>query len=74
MYAQEVQEKTKSRKKALKKTGVILYVFAAVFFGICVITAASGIGGLITGFSGIFFIVCLVLGLIFRIAGSGGKN
>ena len=74
MCAQEVQEKTKSRKKARKKTGLILLVVGVVLFGISMIMYASDIGGLIYGFINLGLIVCLVLGLIYLIAGFVGKD
>ena len=74
MCAQEVQEKTKSRKKARKKTGLILLLVGVVLFGISMIMYASDIGGLIYGFINLGLIVCLVLGLIYLIAGFVGKD
>lgn len=74
MCAQEVQEKTKSRKKARKKTGLILLVVGVVLFGISMLMYASDIGGLIYGFINLGLIVCLVLGLIYLIAGFVGKD
>jgi len=74
MCAQEVQEKTKSRKKARKKTGLILLVVAVVCFGISMIMYASDIGGLISGFINLSSVVCLILGLIYLIAGFVGKD
>ena len=59
---------TKSRKKARKKTGLILLVVAVVLLGINWIMYASDIAGLRIGF------VCLVLGLIYLIAGFVGKD
>ncbi len=74
MCAQEVQEKAKSRKKALKKTGLILLVVGVVLFGISMIMSASDITGLILGLVGIGSLVCLIIGLIKLIAGFVGKD
>ena len=74
MCAQEVQEKTKSRKKARKKTGLILLVVGVVLFGIGMIMSASDITGLILGLVGIGSLVCLIIGLIKLIAGFVGKD
>jgi len=74
MCAQEVQEKTKSRKKARKKTGLILLVVAVVLFGISMIMYASDIEGFIFGFINLSSVVCIILGLIYLIAGFVGKD
>jgi ABC-type uncharacterized transport system permease subunit len=74
MCAQEVQEKAKSRKKARKKTGLILLVVGVVLFGISMIMSASDITGLILGLVGIGSLVCLIIGLIKLIAGFVGKD
>ena len=74
MCAQEVQEKAKSRKKARKKTGLMLLLFVVVLFGISMIMSASDITGLILGLVGIGSLVCLIIGLIKLIAGFVGKD
>jgi len=78
MCAQEVQEKTKSRKKARKKTGLILLAVAVVLFGIALIMAFSDIEilifNIVRGFVGFGSLVCLILGLIYLIAGFVGKD
>jgi len=74
MCAQEVQEKTKSRKKARKKTGLILLVVGVVLFGISMIMSFSDLEGLILGLVGLGSLVCLILGLIYLIGGFVGKD
>ena len=75
MGTQDANEKTVSLKKTRKKKGLIYLVVAAVCLAISLILHASGIsGGIIFALVSLAWVVFLVMGLVYLIAGFVGKG